>query len=315
MTEPRPDGVAPRPTREPLGRHVTQRLFGPAAPYILYLRPGEWPVLALHAAMGWWLATGFTWPNSRAWLGIVAWVVGLNGGSLALNSALADQRRELLFLEDAPAVPRGLTVVAVCVMLAGLAVAWQLPGGYRELYLLSLLLSLAASVPPIRLEAIGGADWIIVMLCFGVFTPAAAWAITGASFSGPRALAIWSFAPLLGGIYPLTQLHRLDIDRERGIGTFASWLGQPRTLMLALIGTGFGFGMLTMAAWLSDWHGGVDLLRWGALLTAAVAWLAVLGPWYIAGRGWSAHDHRRALHQALVAWVLTDIAVIVAWGL
>ncbi len=315
MTDPHAEAAEPRPTREPLARHITQRLFGPAAPYVVYLRPGEWPVLALHAALGWWLAIGFQWPSGRAWLGIVAWVVGLNGGSLALNSALANRRRELLALEDAPQVPRGLTVVAVVMMVAGMAVSWQLPGGYRELYVLSLGLSLAVSVLPIGREGVGGVDWIIVMLCFGVFTPVAAWAITGVAFAGPRALAIWSFAPLLGGVYPLTQLHRLDADRALEVRTFASWLGQARTLVLALLGTGFAFGMLAMAAWLSGWQRGTDLLRWAALLTAAVAWLVVLGPWYMNGRGWSSLDHRRALHQVLVAWVLTDIAVIVGWGL
>ncbi len=315
MTDPASGGAVPHPTREPLARHLTQRIFGPAAPYLLYLRPGEWPVLALHAAMGWWLATGFQWPNHAAWLGIVAWVVALNGGSLALNSGLARQRRELLFLDAPPPVPRFLPAVAVLLMLAGMAVTWWLPGGYRELYVLSLVLSLAASIPPVRLEAIGGADWIIVMLCFGVFTPAAAWAITGVSFTGPRALAVWSFCALLGGVYPLAQLHRLDSDIERGVRTFAAWLGLTRTVLLALTGTGFAFGMLAMAGWLSGWRHGVDLLRWAVLAVAAAAWVAVLGPWYIDGRGWSSHDHRRALHLALAAWVLTEIAVIAAWGL
>ncbi|MGH7592960.1 MAG: hypothetical protein ACRELE_03790, partial [Gemmatimonadales bacterium] len=55
--------------------------------YLLHLRPAQWPVLAAHTALGWLLAAGLHRPDAQAWLGIAAWVVLLNGGTLALNSA------------------------------------------------------------------------------------------------------------------------------------------------------------------------------------------------------------------------------------
>jgi hypothetical protein len=310
------DGPAPpRPTREPLARHLLRRLFGPATPFVLHLRPGEWPLLALHAGMGWWLATGWQWPNEPALLGIGAWVIGLNGGSLALHSAFARRSRELLFLDDPPAPPRHLAAGALGLMVCGMLVTWSLPGGYRELYVLSMALSIASSVPPLRLEAIGGADWIIATLGFSVFTPVAAWAITGVSLTGPRALAIWAFCPLFAGAYPLAQLYRIGEDREAGFRSLAARLGRSRSLVLSLLGTGFGFGMLAMAARLSGFGGMAGVARWLVLGLAALAWLCVLGPWYTSGGAWTAHEHRRALRLTLVAWALTDAAVIVAWAL
>ncbi|HEX3928375.1 MAG TPA: UbiA family prenyltransferase [Gemmatimonadales bacterium] len=297
-----------------LARHLARRVFGPVLPYVLHLRPAEWPIVAAHTAVGWLLAAGIHWPDGRAWLGIGAWVVALNGGTLALNSAFDRDEGDVAFLHDPPRPPPHLALFATVLMAAGLAATWQLSSGYRGLYVICFAMSVAYSVPPLRLKAIGGADWVINLLGFGTFSPAAAWAIERHSFGGPRALVLWAFAPLFAGLYPLTQIYQMDEDRARGDQTFALWLGRHNSLVVALICTGFGFGMLAMAGWEAGWRGGAGLLRWGALALAAAAWLATLGPWIAEGREWSSGQHQRAMYYALVAWALTDVVVLIGWA-
>ena len=117
---------------------------------------------------------------------------------------------------------------------------------------------------------------------------------------------------LLGGFYPLTQIYQMDEDRIRGDRTLALMLGSQQSVALAIGCTGVAFGMFTMAAWRSGW-GAHDLPRWGALAVAAMAWVIVLMPWYNHARTWSSREHQRAMYHALVAWALTDIAVLIGW--
>ena len=73
-------------------RALGYRLLGPAFDYILHLRPAEWPIMAGHTLLGALLALGLPAvtggaPLGRVLLGLVLWVVALNGGTLAINSA------------------------------------------------------------------------------------------------------------------------------------------------------------------------------------------------------------------------------------
>src|SRR5690606_10401026 len=68
-------------------RRAAGRVLGPLLPYLLHLRPAEWPILTGHLLTGWLLASGFRWPTASESMAIAAWVIGLNGGTLALNSA------------------------------------------------------------------------------------------------------------------------------------------------------------------------------------------------------------------------------------
>lgn len=283
-------------------------------PYLQHLRPAEWPVMAAHTVLGWLLAAGLREPDARAWLGIVVWVVLLNGGTLALNSAFDRDAGDIAFLRHPPKPPRYLAVVATGLMMLGLALTWHLPPTYRMLYIACALMSAAYSVPPFRLKAMAGMDWVINMLGFGTLTPYAAWAITGRPLLGPLAAVLWSFTPLFAALYPLTQLYQMDDDRARGDRTLAVRLGARSSLAVAVFCAGIAFGMLAMAAWRSGWQSD-DLARWATLAIAAAAWAAVLLPWYANARVWSSAQHQRAMYHALAAWALTDVAVLLGWAM
>ncbi|MES2123763.1 MAG: UbiA family prenyltransferase [Gemmatimonadota bacterium] len=303
-----PEALVATPTRR-----AAHRVLGPALPYLLHLRPREWPIVTVHAAIGWLLAGGFRPVSGPAVLGLGAWVVALNGGTLALNSAFDRDQGDVAYLRLPPAVPGGLAMFAGALMLAGGVLTWSLPFPYRAAYLVCVALSVLYSVPPIRLKAVGGADWVINMVGFGLATPFAGWALSGRHFGGPRSLVIWAFLPLFGALYPLTQLYQMDEDRARGDRTLVLRLGTRRSLALALVATGLSFGLLFGAAWRSGWRGGHDWPRWSALGAAMVAWLVVLGPWYRDGRRWSSAEHERGMYHALAAWILTDVAVVLGW--
>jgi 4-hydroxybenzoate polyprenyltransferase len=280
--------------------------------YLLHLRPAEWPIVLVHMLVGWWLATGARIPNAEAWLGILAWVVLLNGGTLALNSAFDHDEGDVAFLRNPPPPPPHLAAFGFGLMLLGLGLTLPLPWHYRLLYLICMAMSIVYSVPPIRLKGTAGMDWLINMLGFGTLTPLAAWAISGRPLHGPYAAILWAFTPLFAALYPLTQIYQIDEDRARGDRTLAVRLGIQPSLTLAIFTAGIGFGMLAMAGWESHWHRAA-LIRWSLIGVSAMAWIVVLLPWYARGRSWSSARHQQAMYHALVAWALTDLAVLLCW--
>jgi 4-hydroxybenzoate polyprenyltransferase len=281
--------------------------------YLLHLRPAEWPIMAAHTTLGWLLAEGAAWPPWYAWIGIAVWVVLLNGGTLALNSAFDHDTGDIAFLRNPPPPPRYLASFAVALMLVGGVLTRNYPVTYRRLYLVCAVLSIAYSVPPIRLKAIGGVDWLINMVGFGTLTAYAGWAMSGRPLQGAMLVVVCAFTPLFAALYPLTQLYQMDEDRARGDRTLALRLGPRRSLMAAVFAVGLAFGMFAMAAWRTGWTA-ADALRWGALGIAALAWLIVLLPWFTNASRWSSREHQAAMYHALAAWALTDVAVFVAWA-
>lgn len=302
------------PLRATPARRLGARILGPALPYLLHLRPMEWPILAGHTLIGWLLATGLAWPDGRAWLGLALWVIALNGGTLAINSAFDRDEGDVAYLRSPPPVPRGLAGFAMALMLLGLALAWPLPSTFRLLYIAALVLSIAYSVPPLRFKRIGGVDWVINMLGFGTFTPWAGWALTGRPLDLEHGLILWAFCPLFAALYPLTQLYQMDEDRARGDRTLVLRLGPDRSLAMAIILTLVAFVMLAAAAWVGGWPDAAGL-RLALLALPLVGWLAVLVPWWRHCESWSSAMHQRGMYQALVAWALTDAGVLLAWTL
>jgi 4-hydroxybenzoate polyprenyltransferase len=302
--------------RDPLeatpARRALHPVLGPALPWLLHLRPAEWPVMAGHTALGWVLAAGLRVPDGTAMLGLFAWVVCLNGGTLALNSAFDRDEGDVAYLRRPPRPPRGLAAGAIVLMLAGLALTWGFPAPWQWLYGTCVVMSVAYSMPPLRLKAVGGADWVINMVGFGTLTPWAGWAITGRPFGLADAVLLGAFCPLFAAFYPLTQLYQMDQDRARGDRTLVLRLGARRALAVALLAAATAFAMIVAAAILAGWSTDVGL-RWAALGIAALAWIAVLIPWYQDGTGWSTREHQRGMYHALGAWALTDVAVLVAW--
>lgn len=304
------------PTTNPLvatpGRRVARQFLGPALPYVLHLRPAEWPVIAGHVGLGWLLASGLQWPDTHAWLGIAAWVIGLNGGTLALNSAYDHDEGDIAYLRQPPPPPVGLALVGVGLMAIGFAATWDFGHTWRMLYGACVVLSICYSVPPLRLKRVGGVDWLINVIGFGMLTIWAGWEISGRPLEFNYLLIFIGFAPLFGALYPLTQLYQIDTDRSHGDQTLAVRLGVSQSLRLSILLVGVAFAVFLGAARQSVWPS-VPGLRWTVIAVAFMAWLAVLMPWQREGAGWASHQHQRGMYHALAAWALTDVAILLAW--
>ncbi|MDQ3138555.1 MAG: UbiA family prenyltransferase [Gemmatimonadota bacterium] len=301
-------------------RAAGYRLLGPRLDYLLHLRPAEWPIMAAHTAVGYVLAVGLAGAGTGvrlgpALLGLVLWVVCLNGGTLAVNSAFDRDEGDVAYLRRPPLPPRHLAAFSVGLMALGQILALSLGRAYATAYGVCVVLSLAYSVPPLRLKAVAGADWGINMWGFGTLTPYAGWASTGLPLDPARGLVLLAFCPLFAALYPLTQLYQLDEDARRGDRTLACILGVRRSLTAALAAAALAFGLFTAAGVRAGWRlTGGDLWRWGAVLVALGAWAVVLVPWR---RGWerlTPADHQRGMYRALGAWAVTDVAVVLAWA-
>ncbi len=298
-------------------RRLGYRLLGGRFDYVLHLRPAEWPIMAAHTTVGYLLATGLALAAGaelgHGLLALLLWVVCLNGGTLAINSAVDRDLGDVAYLRRPPPPPRHLFAFGLGLMLAGLAGAFALPRGFAAAYVVCLLLSLLYSVPPARLKAVAGADWLINMWGFGSLTPYAGWASTGRPLHLTHGLILLAFCPLFAALYPLTQLYQLDEDRARGDVTLALRLGVARSLDVALGAAALAFALLAAAGVRSGW-GTAGGWRWAALGAAGAAWAAVLVPWRRRGVRMTPAEHQRGMYRALAAWAVTDIVVVAAWA-
>lgn len=276
--------------------------------------------MAAHTSLGYLMAVGFAGAArgralAPAAAGIALWVACLNGGTLAINSAFDHDEGDIAYLRRPPPPPQFLFAFGLGMMLAGLAGAMLLPRGYLVAYALCVGLSLAYSVPPVRLKAVAGADWVINMIGFGTLTPYAGWAATGRSLDLSHALVLAAFAPLFAALYPLTQIYQIDEDTRRGDRTLAVRLGVQRSLDVALAAAVVAFALLVVAAVRAGWSladGGIA--RWTALAIAAGVWGFVLVPWRLHAAGRTPPEHQRGMYWALGAWAVTDLAVAASWA-
>jgi len=91
-------------------RALGYRLFGRGFDYLLHLRPAEWPILTMHFLTGTALSIGVvglagTPHRGAIILGTIAFVIGLNGGTLALNSAFDRDTGDVAYLRRPPPPP------------------------------------------------------------------------------------------------------------------------------------------------------------------------------------------------------------------
>jgi len=287
-------------------------------PYLLHLRPAEWPILSLHFLTGAALAAGITGLVSNDHrgdliLGTLGFVIGINGGTLALNSAYDRDRGAIAYLEHPPPVPRGLAAVGLGLMGMGLLIALRLPVRFFITCAICALLSVWYSIPPIRLKAIAGLDWLVNFLGFGLLTPYAGWALTGGSLTTSGGIVLTSFAALFGSLYPLTQLYQLEEDRARGDRTLAVAVGITRTFALAIPMAVLALAGLGLAAARAEWSDAVAA-RWAALAVAALAWIATLWPWWLQRLTADSRGHQRFMKRSFLAWAVTDVAVLWAFA-
>jgi lycopene elongase/hydratase (dihydrobisanhydrobacterioruberin-forming) len=299
-------------------RRAGYHLLGRRLDFLLHTRPAEWPIVAAHAAVGYLLAVGI--PNAlrsdrlgAAGLAILLWVVCLNGGTLAFNSAFDRDEGDVAYLRRPPVPPRGLATFGLGLMVLGLLLSWLLPLGYRAAFALCVVLSVLYSAPPFRMKSVPGADWLINMWGFGTLTPYAGWAATGLPVGTTGALVLLAFCPLFAALYPLTQIYQLEEDARRGDRTLALALGAGRSLQISLAAGMLAFALFILAGIRSEWPRD-DFWRWLLIAAAAFAWGIVLIPWLARQRNMSSAQHQRGMYRALVAWAITDFAVVLAWG-
>ena len=302
-----------------VARQAGYRLLGTRLDYLLHLRPAEWPIVAGHTALGYLLAVGPAGALAgerwrEAALGMVLWVVCLNGGTLALNSAFDRDEGDIAYLRRPPPPPRGLAPASLALMLVGQAIAFALPPAYRIAYAVCVVMSLLYSVPPMRLKAVAGADWLINMLGFGTLTPYAGWAATGLPLEPARGLVLVAFCPLFAALYPLTQIYQLEEDTRRGDRTLATVLGVRGSLDAATAALAVAFVLFAAAGVVAGWGLGVHAWRWPVLALALIAWLAVLVPWRRNVRRFGARQHQAGMYRALAVWALTDVVVLLTFG-
>ena len=301
-------------------RDAGYRLLGRRLDYLLHLRPAEWPIMAAHTAVGYLLAVGLSGAGAGerigpALLGLVLWVICLNGGTLALNSAFDRDEGDVAYLRRPPVPPRHLAGFSLALMALGQVVAFALGAPYAIAYAVCFLLSLAYSVPPVRLKAVAGADWMINMWGFGTLTPYAGWAATGLPVDPARGLVLLAFCPLFAALYPLTQLYQLEEDTRRGDRTLACVLGIRRSLTAAIAAAAVAFLLFAAAGVRAGWrHAGGDLGRWIGLMLALGVWTVVLVPWRRRWASLAPADHERGMYRALGAWAVTDVIVVLAWS-
>ena len=300
-------------------RELGYRLLGRGFDYLLHLRPAEWPIMAVHLLTGSALAIGLAGilegeGGAALWAGAAAFVVGINGGTLALNSAFDRDEGDVAYLRRPPPPPRGLALFGVLLMAGALLVALALPAGFLLASAICAVLSVAYSVPPLRLKAAAGFDWAINMAGFGFLTPYAGWALTGRDVAGPGLVVLIAFAFLFGALYPLTQLYQVEEDSRRGDRTLAVRLGIGRSLAVALGAAVLAFAGFMAAGLASGWRGGDAVARWSALALAGAAWLVVLLPWRRHYNSMNPDAHQSGMHRALAAWAITDMAVLFAWA-
>jgi 4-hydroxybenzoate polyprenyltransferase len=299
-------------------RRAGYRLLGSWFDYLLHTRPVEWPIVAAHTLVGYLLAVGLRGAAEgehlgAAVLGIGLWVIALNGGTLALNSAHDRDEGDVAYLRRPPPPPQYLAAFGSTLMAMGLIGAFLLPPEYRAAYAICLGLSVLYSVPPIRLKAVPGADWVINMLGFGTLTPYAGWAATGLPVEPARGLVLLAFCPLFAALYPLTQIYQFEEDSRRGDRTLARALGVKRSLLASLGAVTAAFAVFVWAGLRAAW-GPQDVWRWLGLVLCAAAWGVILFRWLRKWRGMGIAEHQHGMYQALGAWALTDVVVVLAWG-
>jgi len=308
-------------------RTLGRRIFGRNYDYVLFTRPRQWPILTVQFAVGILCAAEFhevvmthsmrklLMPGPGLWIqGAVvswlAWVVCLNGGTLAYNSAWDRDTEDVAYLDDPPEPPRHLAASSLLLMAAAVPLAAIIGFHFALLTVFCVMLSVLYSRPRPRLKGVPGLDLLINMIGYGAGTTLGGLLVGQALVYADPGLPstsgwflILGFCFLFGSFYPLTQIYQVESDRERGDRTLVSALGVPRALNLA-----FGLGLLAVVCLL------IACKSWDAPLIPLIVvlgyWLVLVGLWRVrAGRMSPAH-HENWMYIALIVWALIDAMIL-----
>ncbi len=294
---------------------------------IRLLRPRQWPILSFQLFVGMACALDWVglirsgepwspWPLALAWL---AWVVCLNGGTLAFNSAWDRDTTSVAYLEQPPPPPPWLAAASSVLMISGIVIGLGVSPFFSLVLAGCVILSWAYSHPGIRLKSIPGVDLMVNVVGYGFGTtivglaaghatlPSTGLVPANLSFlSGGWWLAI-GFGLLFGSFYPMTQIYQMTEDRARGDRTLALSLGTRRSLELSLLLGCLAAGAMIQAFFVwerSALYPGIAL----------VIWLGFVGRWRTcSSAAMSAEEHARFLGWSLRFWGLVDLGVLLGW--
>ena len=287
-------------------RRGFQRLLGARLmPYVLHLRPLEWPIMSAHFLLGTLMAYGWPLPLRPVLLGWLVFVLLMNGGTLAINSAFDQDEGDIGYLKAPPKPPAYLLHVSSAMLAAALALGFLLPPAFAWSNAACVLMSVLYSVPPVRLKARAGWVLAINMIGFGALTPLAGWGLSGRPIPAWFLGVVVGFALLFGALYPATQIYQIEEDRGRGDRTLVIRLGEGVSLwgavVLAVLAHGcFVWSLLT--------GGGHRLLPW--ILPSLLGWLAVLGTWSLRWRRMNPRQHEAGMYWTLGIWAVTDLSLL-----
>ncbi len=321
-------------------------------------RPGQWPILTGQFLLAVMLvspraAGGGCWLNAASLLVLacswLVWVVMLNGGTLAFNSAYDRDTGAVAYLPDPPDPPAGLGPAAAVFMASGALLGWLVIGpGFGLIVAVCVVLSVLYSHPLVRLKSRPGLDLATNMVGYGAGTtlagilagtaaylglpPGTCATEPGSLFSLPavdlpalsggagqqlsQALAgskgwlVAGFGLLFGSFYPATQIYQIGQDLQRGDRTLTTSLGPRRSLVLAVL-LGLAAGAAFVLAWQGSWN------HWSVLLPvlASALWLGHFLRWLGRQGGMDEAAHERSMYRALTLWAVVDIGVLLGWFL
>jgi len=288
-------------------------------------RPRQWPILTAQFVVGLMIGlapapgAAIPWTDlafgtvGAAWL---CWVVLLNGGTLAFNSAFDRDTGPVAYLACPPEPPRWLAVASGAAMATGAALGWMLVGpGFGLVISGCVILSLLYSHPRVRLKSRPGLDLATNMIGYGAGTTAAgilagraaAGVVDGPVLGQGGSWLVLGFGLLFGSFYPPTQLYQADADRVRGDRTLVTALGTTRSLTLALI-----LGCAATAAFTSG-LAAADRSSGPIFLVTMGLWLLHLAVWLARGNRMTAAEEERGMYRGLVVWAAVDAALVFSW--
>lgn len=284
------------------------RLLGPTLmAYILHLRPLEWPIMTAHFLLGTLLAMGFQISWKALLLGWFVFVVLLNGGTLAINSAFDQDEGDIGYLKQPPKPPKFLFHVSAVMLALSLGLGFLLPPVFAWSNAACVIMAVLYSVPPVRLKARAGWDMLINCIGFGLLTPLAGWGLTGRPATAAFIALAIGFAFLFGALYPLTQVYQVEEDRSRGDRTLVIMLGEGRSLWLALVLMHVAHGFFAWGLWHFAPSRGLLLI---GLIPSVGLWGVILVPWLARWRQWDSKRHEAGMYRALAAWAVTDLSLL-----
>ncbi len=287
---------------------------------LILTRPAQWPILTAQLSLGLLLAApaaGAAWPvwlDQLSWLRLgiawLAWVVLLNGGTLAFNSAYDKDTGPVAYLANPPVPPNWLAKAAAGAMLLGGVIGFAFVTPLFGFVVSGCaVLSVLYSHPATRWKSRPGLDLLVNVIGYGAGTTLAGLSILQ---SGPPQASGWwftaGFGLLFGSFYPLTQIYQTASDRQRGDRTLTTALGNRRSLALAQ-----GLGLAAGAALLQGCRIAGRDQWWGLLAGAMLLWCGHLAWWWRRADQWPDKDHERGMYRALGLWATVDIALAVVW--